>query len=285
MSLDNQLFPLGLLWFANWLFFVCALILWREKPWKALLDNPSLQHRFLAACVLLLCLWRITIDLSLGVAIHFLGITTITLMFGWGLALVVALFAQLGFLFSGLDNLESFSLNFLLSGALPIWITWRWHRFIESFHSNNPFIFIMGTGFVGCLIGCLAVSACAVGLLLLGGRFEFGRETWEYIAFLPLFIIPEAVINGMFISGFSILHPHWVVTFDDDRFFKAPPPNAMILDEEKPPEAMDLDKQENHTDRANDEISHDDEIDPDAAYRPPASWSKKDENKKDHKDE
>ncbi len=275
MSLGSQFFPLGLLWFANFLFAIGIMIVWKEKPWRVLVDNSSLQHRFLAACVVLLCVWCINIDLRLGVAIHFLGITTITLMFGWGLALLAAFFAQLGFLFSGLDNLDSLALNFLLSGALPIWVTWKWYRFVESFHSNNPFIFIMGAGFAGCLLGCLVISAVTVGLLLLGGRFEFGREVWEYVAFLPLFIIPEAVINGMFISGFSILHPNWVVTFDDERFFKAPPPNAMILDEEELPESMDIDKQESQTNQI-------DDIDPDAAYRPPENWKNKSD--KNHED-
>ena len=277
MNLNGDLFPLGLLWFTNFFMVIIAILVWRQQPWKTLIGNTDLQHRFLAACLVLTLVWLVNIDLSLGVAIHFLGITTITLMFGWALALVIAFVAQLGFLILGIDQLDSFALNLLLSGVLPIWVTWRWHRFVESFHSNNPFIFIMGTGFVGCLLGCLAVSGVGVCLLLLGGQFEFGRETWEYVAFLPLFIIPEAVINGMFISGFSILHPHWMITFDDERFFKAPPASEMILDEQALPESMDIDKQETSSDREEDK-------DPDAAYRPPASWHKADDNKK-HEDE
>ncbi|WP_191600959.1 energy-coupling factor ABC transporter permease [Marinomonas algicola] len=274
MNLTGNFFPLGLLWFTDLLMILVAVLVWRNKPWKVLVGDTGLQHRFLAACLALTLIWLINIDLSLGVAIHFLGMTTITLMFGWSLALMAAFVAQLGFVLFGVDQLDSIALNFLLSGALPVLVTWRWHRFIESFHSNNPFIFIMGTGFVGCLLGCLAVSGVGVGLLLLGGQFEFGRETWEYVAFLPLFIIPEAVINGMFISGFSILHPQWVVTFDDERFFKAPPPNEMILDEESLPDSMDLDKHETQS-------NSEEDVDPDAAYRPPASWKKSDAHKQD----
>lgn len=286
MSLVGHLFPVGVLWFFNLL--MLPLLFWMTKsiPWVRLIEDKALQHRFFAACVILLLVWRANIDVSLGVAIHFLGITTITLMFGWPLAILAALFAQLGFLFSGIDALDSFALNVFLSGVLPIMVTWGWHCFIDGLRSNNPFVFIMITGFIGCLLACLAVSIAGLGLLLLATPFEFSREAWEYAAFLPLFIVPEAVINGMLLSGFCILHPSWVMAFDDERFFKEPPPNEMILDEEPLPKSMDIDAQETQqeTEKEGEKVSESSDTeqdvltesksDPDEKYRPPASWHK-----------
>lgn len=262
MSLSGQLFPVGLLWFFDLLLIPVLFWAVRAAPWSELIQNKVLQHRYLAATVILLLVWRVNIDLSFDVLIHFLGLTTITLVFGWPLAVLSAFVAQLGFLFSGLDQASSLAMNFIFSGALPVGMTWWIHRWIEGLKSENPFVFIMGTGFLSCLLTSTLVSLAAILLLLLGGRYEFQIDAGEYLAYLPLFIFPEAVINGMFISGLSILHPDWVLAFNDDHYFKAPDKDDTGADK-KPEKSLDLEAHETQN------AQKTEQDDPDARYRPP----------------
>jgi uncharacterized membrane protein len=267
MSLSSALFPSGLLWFAVLPALLAIFMAVRAAPWQSLIEDKALQHRYLAVTVILVIVWRINIDLNFDVVIHFLGLTTVTLLFGWPLAILSAAAAQLGFLFSGLDEAASLALNFLVSGVFPIAVTWWIHQWIEARKPINPFMFIMGTGFLSCLISSTLVSALAIGLLYLGGVYEFTISISEYFGYLPLFIFPEAVVNGMFISAITILHPSMVVTFDEERYFKQDE-HRMILDEEIP-DSLDVEKHETQSER--DEQGNFIE-DKDAPYRPPEEW-------------
>ena len=287
MNLSSDLLSLGQLWLVNLVLWPVFYQVYKHLPWQVLLSDRALQHRFLGASVLLLLVWQIKVDISIGVAIHFLGITSLTLVFGWPLAMLSVVFAQLGLLYTSGDALSSFALNFLLNGAVPIGVTWCCHRFIESKEPRNPFVFIMGTGFAGCLIGCLAVCVMGVALLWLGGRFEFSQGATDYLAFLPLVLIPEAVINGMFISSLSILHPQWVTAFNDERYFQAPTPEDLARDKSSQkdlPPALDLDGSTMGQKPVNKAPSHLDE-EPieqgrDSQYRPPpAYYDAKDKDK------
>ena len=61
-----------------------------RSPWRAL-AHDSAQHVFFGACVAMLMLWTMQVDFGSGLTLHLLGITTVTLMFGWPLALVAVL--------------------------------------------------------------------------------------------------------------------------------------------------------------------------------------------------
>ena len=69
--------------------FASGVLIWAllRTPWRRLKDS-SAQHVLFGACVATLMLWTLQIDFGSGLALHFLGITTLTLMFGWPLALV-----------------------------------------------------------------------------------------------------------------------------------------------------------------------------------------------------
>lgn len=269
MNISSDLLALGQVWFFNLLLIPLLLFIIKHLDWQTLIKDKGLQHRFLAASLVLSIIWQVNISLSTEVAIHFLGITTLCLMFGWPLALLGTFIAQLGFLFAGKGQLESFALNYFINGVIPIIFTWRIHLWIESKKPQNPFVFIMGAGFLSCLLSAILVAVLAGIMLFLGGQFKFTLDVLGYVSYLPLFIFPEAVVNGMFISGFSILQPHWVHAFNDERYFQKP-----VSDTPSPdniPKALDLDAQEMQTDRDQEDISSvkDDDID---KYRPPKGW-------------
>ena len=176
MNLSGDLFVTGQLWFFNLMLLPILYLTYKKLPWSFIVNDKGLQHRFLGATLLLMIVWRITMNVDIGISVHFLGITTMTLVFGWPLAMVAALCAQLGFIFTDFDQLDTFSLNFLLSGVLPIWFTWRVHLFIESYQSKNPFVYIMITGFFNGLAATTLVGTVAIFILYLGGDTYFILE-------------------------------------------------------------------------------------------------------------
>lgn len=263
MSLFSQLLSTGQIWLFNLLLLPVGIAIYRHFPRMLFVRDKALQHRFLAATVLLIIVWRININLDFGIIIHFLGMTTMTLMFGWPLAMVAALLAQLGFVLTDIDQLNTLAVNFILCGVLPAWFTWRLHVFVESYQPSNPFIYIMVTGFLSCLLSSILVSLVAITLLWIGGRYQFTVGITDYLGYLPLFIFPEAVVNGMLISGFSILHPNWMITFNDQRYFQVPHDTRVDKQtEEKNAVAQSL------------ELPEDNE-----RYRPPSGYFDNEENK------
>ncbi|TBR38287.1 hypothetical protein CBF23_012340 [Marinomonas agarivorans] len=278
MSLFAELVTTGQIWLFNILLLPLLFLTYKHFPSASFIGNKILQHRFLGATLLLAIVWRIHINLDLGILIHFLGITTITLMFGWPLAMIAALVAQFGFVLTDVDQLETLALNFILSGAIPIWFTWRVHQYIESYQPENPFIYIMGTGFLSCLLSSTLVSLVAILVLWTSGQYQFSIGIAEYLGYLPLFIFPEAVINGMLISGFSILHPNWMVTFNDQRYFQTPvkESSSSVIDKQQENNAED--KSSALPNKKSLELPDDN-----ARYRPPPDFFDEAQNNLDDK--
>jgi uncharacterized membrane protein len=66
-----------------------------------------------------------------------------------------------------------------------------------------------------------AVTVFAVvGLLVQTGIYPMDRISQEYLPFLPLYLFPEGMLNGMLTTVFIGLRPQWLITFDDDSYLK-----------------------------------------------------------------
>lgn len=265
MNFTSQLFSSGFPWFF-WPLLLFAL--WRvvlQTPWRTLIEDTGLQHRFLGFTLGLVVMWQMSIDLNVGIVIHFIGLTTMTLLFGWPLAVIAGLTAQAVDVALLPYNWPMFAYNSMLNVLLPVCGTWWLYQWVERRKPNNPFIFILGVGFFGCALTITLSSVLALIMLKLFGQTSMDIEVADYLGYLPIFVFPEAVINGMFVSAITILHPDVVATFDDERYFKHDK-HHMILDEHIEP-ALDLEQTE-----APDEQD-------DSRYRPPKEWYEKDDDK------
>lgn len=265
MNFASQLFSSGFEWGCWLLTAVVVFFALVRLPWKTLLDDSLLQNRFLGCVVALSFLWQMNVDLNIGVVIHFMGITTLTLFFGWPLAILAGLIAQIVDLVWNLNQWPVFGVNFTLNVIIPAAVTWWLHCRIERLRPTNPFVFILGTGFFGCVMSTTLSSLVAVIALTLFSDVEFKLSVADYLGYLPIFVFPEAVVNGMFISATTILHPHVVVTFNEERYFKQSE-REMVLDEYIEP-SLDLEQTE----------APEDEQD-DSRYRPPKDWYDKDKD-------
>lgn len=264
MNFADGLFSAGFEWF-SWILSLLMIVLASlVAPWQALLKDSPRQNRLFGCVVGVALLWQMSVNLSADVAIHFMGMTTLTLFFGWPLALLAGVIAQLVDTTWNALPWSMYGVNLLFNAVIPVLASWWIHRQIERFRPTNPFVFILGTGFFGCVFSTALATLTAVVSLKLFGVFEFNLSVADYLGYLPIFVFPEAVVNGMFISATTILHPHVVVAFNEARYFKQSE-REMILDEQIEP-SLDLEQTEAP------------ENEDDSRYRPPKDWYDKDKD-------
>jgi uncharacterized membrane protein len=67
----------------------------------------------------------------------------------------------------------------------------------------------------------VAMSAVVMVLLLTGSElYSYSKISYEYLAYLPLIMFPEGVLNGMLATIFVVFKPLWMSTFDDAKYLR-----------------------------------------------------------------
>ena len=186
-----------------------------------LLRQPLIQALFVGAVLVLSVLWQLKAQLTDLPALHFLGVTTVTLVLGLRLTLLVIplalLLPQIAAAIAGqptlpielevlhwtalcLVALQSYLCYLLASRRLPA------HLFVSIFVSS----------FLNSLLSALFFVAClAVGYFAVLG---LGTEPQlsEFLLVMPLLAMPEALLNGMAMTLLLVYRPHWVAAFRQD---------------------------------------------------------------------
>jgi len=219
MSVPYGLLPEAWNWAAGVLYLLIAVAAAVTAPWERLRDSGA-QHVYLGACVGVLVLWSMNAGISPGLGFHPLGATTLTLMFGWQLAVIGTGLATLGVTLSGTADWQSFGCNEVLFGALPVLVSHALFRVVDRRLPNHFFVYIFLCAFLG---GALAMTSSALATLAVMAAthtYSAARLRYEYLPYLPLMILPEAVLNGMVMTVLVALRPGWVSTFDDERYLR-----------------------------------------------------------------
>src|SRR5574343_1943585 len=86
----------------GWLIYGLAL-LWAvaRAPWVELFSDLRRQHLLFGTMLALFLLWLVRRDFDSGLSYHFIGMTAVTLLLDWPLAILAGLAAQLGLLLMG----------------------------------------------------------------------------------------------------------------------------------------------------------------------------------------
>lgn len=176
------------------------------------------QHLWLGASLAILVLWSMRAGLTPELTIHFLGVTAVTLVLGWALALLAVAVACLGLGFAGLVPWSVLSLDFLTAGVIPVAISWLVWRSSERWLPANLFVYLFVAVFFAAALAVLVGNLARAGWLLLGGEFELFQVNHDYLVLLPLVVLAEALLNGFVMTGLVIMRPDWVRTYDDQRY-------------------------------------------------------------------
>src|SRR5690554_2514892 len=158
MGLTDDLLPGWLLVITALLFLGILVRAVRATDWQAFRERPRLQHCFFAAAVVLGFLWQLRAGLTPGLSIHIFGMTAVTLILGWSLAVLAGLLALVMVVITGREPVGLFAVNGLVTVMVPVLVSHailRWER-RRNFH--NFFAYIFFCGFFGAGASVLAAG-------------------------------------------------------------------------------------------------------------------------------
>ncbi len=213
----NSIHLSGLWLWTQWLYWpILAWAIYRA-PWSILLQKDSSNILF-ATCATLFLFWHLKVDVANGLAIHLLGSSILTLMFRWQVALMANALILTGITLSSNADLAAFAMNGLMTGVIPVAITYLIWRINERFLPPNYFVYIFVSAFFAAGLSILSTGVISYEILRHIDSHLIEETLHQYILiFIPI-MYPEAFITGGVISVFVIYKPEWISTFDDRRY-------------------------------------------------------------------
>lgn len=218
MGMTENLLPTSQ-WVITLLIFLAILVrAARTIDWQAFRKDNALQHSFFGAAVVLGFVWQLRAGISPGLAIHVFGITVITLMLGWALAVLAGLLALVITVITGREPLIMFAANGLITVMVPALVSHGIMLWERRRNFRNFFAYIFFCGFFGAGLAVAAAGIVMCVLLWASGVYTFDELVHEYLRYLPLFMIPEGFVNGTFVTGLMVFHPERLTTLDQRRY-------------------------------------------------------------------
>jgi uncharacterized membrane protein len=207
----------------GWLIYLPLLCwaIWRA-PWVELCSDQRRQHLLAGTALALFMLWLVRRDFDWGLSYHFIGLTVVTLLLDWPLAILAGFVAQLGLLALGRHDLAALGVNGVLLVVIPVWITEICALWVEKKQPRNLFVYIFFSGFFAAALATLVCILAAFTVLWLDGLFPMPPWLEDFVGYLWLVIFPEAFINGMLVTALVVFYPDWLETFNRTRYLAAP---------------------------------------------------------------
>jgi uncharacterized membrane protein len=217
MEFSGALFPTSWVWMASALYAWLLIRALRWADWRRLADSNQLNV-FLGAVVCVLLLWTLRTEVQPGFTWHLSAMVTLTLMYGWSLAIVAGSLALLGTTLVGLNDWAGFPISALVFIALPATLTQVILGLVRAYLPKHYFVYVFINAFFAGGLIALLVALSATGVLLWADAFTLQKLIDNYLLFLPLMFFPEAVLNGWMISIMVGFKPHWVGSFRDEEY-------------------------------------------------------------------
>lgn len=217
-----QLLAPSTLWLGTGVYVGAVLWAAWRAPWLEVLSDSRRQHLLFGTVLGLFLLWLVRRDFDSGVSFHFIGMTVVTLLLDWPLALLGGLLAQIGLVAVGRQDLLALGVNGVLLVLLPVLITEGCALLVERAQPRNLFVYIFCCGFFPAALAALCCLLAGLGLLALDGRFAMPPWLDDFIGYLWLVTFPEAFINGTLVTALVVFCPDWLETFNRTRYLQAP---------------------------------------------------------------
>ena len=209
--------------FWSWLLYGPILLyaIWRA-PWVELFSDSRRQHLLFGTVFVLCILWLVRRDFPSGLSFHFIGMTAVTLLLDWPLAILAGCIAQLALLALGKQELSVLGVNGMLLIILPVFIAHCCAKAIERLQPENLFMYIFFSGFFPAALTAALCIMSGTLLLWSSGIYELPSELGDFLGMILLVSFPEAFINGMAVTAFVVFKPEWLETFNYSRYLQAP---------------------------------------------------------------
>lgn len=217
MEFSGTLFP------TSWIVVATILYAWllsralRWADWRRLADGDQLNV-FLGAVVCVLMLGTLRTEVQPGFAWHLSAMVTLTLMFGWSLAVVAGSLTLLASTLFGFGDWPGFAPSALVFIVLPATLCQVLLGLTRAYLPKHYFVYVFVNAFFAAGLIALLMALAATGLLLAAEAYSLQKLIDNYLLFLPLMFFPEAVLNGWLVSIMVGFKPHWVVSFRDEEY-------------------------------------------------------------------
>ena len=189
------------------------------RPWRPLLEDTALQHRWMAATLAIMLMWQLRAQAVDWLTLHLVFTVLMTLVFKMPLALISNVMINVAMVAIGRNDWSLMGANVLVTGIVPAIVTGFVWRIVDRRLPDNLMVFLFACGFFGTALATLGGGLSAVALIIVAGTDpEAVYLAQEYARFLPLLMPSEAFITGMLLSILLVYHPSWVATFNDHRY-------------------------------------------------------------------
>lgn len=205
-----------MLWLLCWLLPLYYLTL--DKKLLTIWQQPFLRQLFAASGLGLLVLWQVKAQLPQGPALHFIGITTATLLLGLRLSLCLIPAVLM----------TTVAATWLVApaklGSVTVWLadwavltvlalqSYLQLYLVHKQFGQQLFVYIFLAVFIGsalCTVNFVLLQSTALYLLQPDAEVDIGG----YLALSPLLALPEAILNGMAMTLLLVYRPEWVATY------------------------------------------------------------------------
>lgn len=194
----------------------------RAAPWLEIITDSRRQHLIFGTLFCLFILWLVRRDFTSGLSFHFIGMSAVTLILDWPLAILVGYLCQAGLCLLGLQDVSAVGVNGLIQVLIPVTITRMAMLYVERWQPRNLFVYIFCCGFFPAALTVVVILPLAYVLLWMGGLYEMPSSIGDFIPYIWMVMFPEAFINGAVISALVVYYPEWLETFNRTRYLQAP---------------------------------------------------------------
>jgi len=189
------------------------------RPWRPLLEDTALQHRWMAATLAVMLMWQLRAQAVDWLTLHLVFTVLMTLVFKMPLALISNVMVNVAMVAIGRNDWSLMGANVLVTGIVPATVTGFVWRIVDRRLPDNLMVFLFACGFFGTALATLGGGLSTVALIIVAGTDpEAVYLAQEYARFLPLLMPSESFIAGMLLSILLVYHPSWVATFNDHRY-------------------------------------------------------------------
>ena len=206
-----QLFPLVLLLVWCWL-------IWPAQDVAALIDNRQLQVRLLLSLTSITALWLMNANILQGLHVHFLGLVTLMLMFGWRLSSIVVLLPTAFFSVFVLKQPLEFGAYGLIAMDAVILGCFIFYSIIFHRLPHHLFVFIFCAGFLNAAVSVVLHFSFWSVWLWSTTHYDWSMLVDNYLLLIPLIGFPEALLNGMALTLLVVYRPEWLYDYSDRHY-------------------------------------------------------------------
>ncbi|TLX57426.1 hypothetical protein DN826_08290 [Stutzerimonas nosocomialis] len=207
----------------GWVIY-CLALCWAviRSPWVELFSDTRRQHLLFGSVLAIFLLWLVRRDFESGLSFHFIGLTAVTLLLDWPLAILAAFLAQLGLMALGHQDASAIGMNGILLILIPVAVTETCALLVERRQPKNLFVYIFFSGFFPAALAALFCILASLGVLLVDGRYPMPPWLDDFAGYIWLVMFPEAFINGTAVTALVVFYPDWLETFNRSRYLQAP---------------------------------------------------------------